>query len=126
MTGQEKVDEFNRENPVGASVIVRRDDGLRVLTTVRDRAIVLPSGAPVVWLKGVSGCYLLDRVRPVNQHNNVEAMPDAIRLHLLECEACFVYFCEGARATLASEGLIIPVTEDEVAAAEGAMKSDAR
>lgn len=97
-TAQEKVDEFNRENPVGTPVIVRRDDGMRVLTTVRDAAVVLPSGAPVVWLKGVSGCHSLDRVRPANQHNNIEAMPDAIRLHILECETCFVYFCEDARA----------------------------
>ena len=59
---QSKVDAFNEKNPVGTTVTVVKDFGERVETTVRHPAEILSGHTAVVWLKGISGCYDLDRV----------------------------------------------------------------
>jgi hypothetical protein len=55
--------EWNRLNPMGAEVIVTKDSGEEVSTKTRGEAFVSNSGQPVIFLAGVSGYYLLDRVR---------------------------------------------------------------
>ena len=59
---QSKVDVFNEKHPVGSSVTVVKDLGEEVDTTVKYPAQILSGHTPVVWLKGISGCYRLDRV----------------------------------------------------------------
>jgi len=57
-----KVDAFNKRNPVGTSVTVVKDLGEQIETKVKWPAEVLSGHTPVVWVEGISGCYLLDRV----------------------------------------------------------------
>ena len=59
---QDKVNAFNKRHPVGTEVILVKDLGEIVETEVRFPAEVLSGHTPVVWLKGISGCYLLSRV----------------------------------------------------------------
>ena len=59
---QSKVDAFNKRNPVGTKVTVIKDLGEKVETEVRFPAEILSGHTPVVWLRGISGCYLLSRV----------------------------------------------------------------
>jgi hypothetical protein len=58
-------DKFNAANKVGATVTVRLDSGEVRETITTSEAQVLSGHRAVIWLKGVSGCYLLDRVTPV-------------------------------------------------------------
>lgn len=62
---QRQVDDFNARWPVGQKVSVRKDAGEGTLTTTRSRAEVLSGHSAVIWLDGISGCYLLDRVTPI-------------------------------------------------------------
>jgi sulfopyruvate decarboxylase TPP-binding subunit len=62
---QKQCDDFNARVPVGAAVTVLLDSGEVRATTTRSQAEVLSGHTPVVWLVGVRGCYLLDRVTPV-------------------------------------------------------------
>lgn len=55
---------WNAAHPVGTKVIVRRDGGQEEETATRSEALVLSGHSAVIWLDGISGCYLLDRVRP--------------------------------------------------------------
>jgi hypothetical protein len=48
---------------VGASVVVRRDDGADFNTKTRSAAWLLPSGVAVVQVERIAGCYLLSRVK---------------------------------------------------------------
>ncbi|MBZ5761541.1 hypothetical protein LAV84_18505 [Rhizobium sp. VS19-DR104.2] len=56
------VDEFNARYPVGVSVSVKLDNGETKETKTRDKAGVLGGHSAVIWLDGITGCYLLDRV----------------------------------------------------------------
>lgn len=60
----EQVDNWNEQNPVGTSVIQTDDFGDEHERETRSEAWVLPSGDAVIQLTGISGCYLLERVRP--------------------------------------------------------------
>ncbi len=62
---QRQCDEFNATNPPGTKVIVQLDSGEVAYTTTRSAAEVLSGHSAVVWLDGIRGCYLLDRVVPV-------------------------------------------------------------
>lgn len=63
---QRRCDAFNDQCPIGGAVVVRKDDGQYVATKTRSQAQVLSGHTAVVWLDGISGCYLLDRVTPVD------------------------------------------------------------
>ncbi|WP_324694567.1 hypothetical protein [Novosphingobium sp. RL4] len=65
---QQQCDDFNARFPVGQKVTVRRDDGEGVITNTRSRAEVLSGHSAVIWLDGISGCYLLDRVTPLTEN----------------------------------------------------------
>ena len=58
----QKVQLFNEDVPVGTAVYCRKGDGSIVETRTRSRAELLSGHTAVVWLDGVSGCYMLDRV----------------------------------------------------------------
>lgn len=59
-------DRFNAINPVGQTVTVRRDNGELQTTVTTSKAELLSGHTPVIWLKGIRGCYLLDRVTAVD------------------------------------------------------------
>lgn len=60
---QATCDAWNQANPVRSLVTVELDSGERRLTQTRTEAYVSDSGYPVIFLDGVRGYYLLDRVR---------------------------------------------------------------
>jgi hypothetical protein len=59
---QSKCDAFNERHPVGSSVMVVKDLGEKIETKVKYPAEILSGHSAVVWLEGISGCYMLDRV----------------------------------------------------------------
>ena len=59
---QGKVDAFNERKPVGTSVTVIGDLGEKFETKVKRPAEIMSGHSAVVWLEGISGCYMLDRV----------------------------------------------------------------
>lgn len=62
---QAACDKFNAANPVGTVVSVQLDGGEVRETITTSEAQVLSGHSAVVWLKGISGCYLLERVTPL-------------------------------------------------------------
>ncbi len=62
---QRQCDAFNARYPVGQKVSVRKDAGDGLITRTRSKAEVLSGHSAVIWLDGISGCYLLDRVTPI-------------------------------------------------------------
>lgn len=54
---------WNDANPVGCDVVLTKDSGEEFATKTRSPAYVANSGHAVIFLEGVSGYYLLDRVR---------------------------------------------------------------
>lgn len=62
---QQQVDDFNARYSVGQLVSVRRDSGDAVITKTRSKAEILSGHSAVIWVEGISGCYLLDRVSPI-------------------------------------------------------------
>lgn len=62
---QKQCDEFNKLYPIGQVVAVRKDGGAGITTTTRSEAQVFSGHSAVIWLDGISGCYLLDRVTPL-------------------------------------------------------------
>jgi hypothetical protein len=55
---------WNDKYPVGTQVMLTRDNGTREPWTTRSKACVLSEHSAVIWLKGMAGCYLLDRCEP--------------------------------------------------------------
>jgi hypothetical protein len=55
---------WNAAHPIGTAVWLEHDNGRKLLTETRSRAEVLEGHSAVIWLKGVVGCYLLERVSP--------------------------------------------------------------
>lgn len=56
--------EWNEVHPVGTPVTVTKDRGEKVETTTRSEAWVMGGHTAVVLLEGISGGYLLSRVKP--------------------------------------------------------------
>ena len=61
---QAACDKFNAATAVGAAVSVLLDGGEVRETVTTTEAQVLSGHSAVIWLQGVSGCYLLERVTP--------------------------------------------------------------
>lgn len=60
---QKQCDAWNEANHVGCNVILTKDNGVQVPTKTRSEAQILSGHSAVIWLEGVRGCYLLDRVK---------------------------------------------------------------
>ncbi|MBP3955461.1 hypothetical protein J8F10_09220 [Gemmata sp. G18] len=57
------VEAFNRQFPVGSEVMLKKDfEPIPVRTKTRSEAFVLSGHSAVVFLEGISGCYLLTHV----------------------------------------------------------------
>jgi hypothetical protein len=61
---QEKVDNWNLLVKVGDEVTVKRDDGSFFDTRTRSEAWVVGGHTPVVCVEGITGCFLLERIKP--------------------------------------------------------------
>ena len=61
---ERQVDDFNAAYAVGQPVIVRLDSGQLLQTVTRSEAQILSGHSAVIWIEGISGCYLLDCVTP--------------------------------------------------------------
>jgi len=68
---QKLCDDFNSRYPVGTPVAVLQDGGNVRETITTAEAQVLSGHSAVIWLKGISGCYLLERV-------SVRELPPAV------------------------------------------------
>lgn len=69
-TAQQSVVSWNQRYPVGTVVQVTKDMGDTIVTKTRSPAQMLSQHTAVVFLEDISGCYLLDRCRPVGgQHD---------------------------------------------------------
>jgi hypothetical protein len=64
---QKTVDAWNAKYPVGTNVVVTLDNHERKETVTRSEAEALSGHSAVIWLEGIRGCYLLDRVRAVEE-----------------------------------------------------------
>jgi hypothetical protein len=62
---QAACDKFNAAHQVGAAVTVLLDGGEVRETVTTSEAQVLSGHSAVIWLAGISGYYLLDRVTPL-------------------------------------------------------------
>jgi hypothetical protein len=62
---QKDCDAWNAKHPVGTEVRIRLDSGHIQDTKTRSEAQMLSGHTAVIWLEGISGCYMLDRVSPV-------------------------------------------------------------
>ena len=60
-----QIENFNLKYPVGTSVTVRKDNGALHTGNTRTEAYICESGYPVIFVTGISGYYLLDRVEPI-------------------------------------------------------------
>jgi len=63
---EERIAFQNWTAPVGTSVEVTRDLGDKFVTKTRSMPWKLGNGTPVIMVEGISGGYLLTRVRPVS------------------------------------------------------------
>ena len=71
---QAQCDAFNAANAVGARVLLKKDFVPEPVTTrTRSEAQVLSGHSAVIWLDGVSGCYALDCVTPIETSTGGEA-----------------------------------------------------
>jgi adenosine/AMP kinase len=77
-------DAWNAANPVGTPVMIKLDgEDETVATVTRSEAQILSGHSVVIWLKKVSGCYLLDRVRPAaTAHERAIASAELKRLYV--------------------------------------------
>jgi hypothetical protein len=62
---QQAIERWNKKYPVGTPVTVRLDDGSVNETKTRSAAYVLSGHTAVIFVDGISGCYLLSRVAAV-------------------------------------------------------------
>jgi len=56
---------WNDAYPIGTKVKLVLDEGEPIETITRSKAEVLSGHSAVIWLRGVTGCYLLDRVTAI-------------------------------------------------------------
>lgn len=61
--------DWNAKYPVGTEVVLKRDSDQEMRTKTRSAAYTSDSGYPVVFLEGVTGYYIMDRVTPVTPSN---------------------------------------------------------
>jgi hypothetical protein len=60
---QQACEIWNLKHPVGCDVTVEMDSGEILATKTRSVAQMLSGHTAVIYLDGISGCYLLSRVR---------------------------------------------------------------
>lgn len=67
---QRTCDKFNAKHPIGTPGLVKLDgEDTPFPTKTRTIAQVMSGHTAMIWLGGVSGCYLLDRFTPSQKAN---------------------------------------------------------
>lgn len=56
---------WNECYPIGLAVQVKMDSGEDRITFTTSKAYLLGGHSAVIWLKGITGCYALNRVTPI-------------------------------------------------------------
>lgn len=56
--------DWNTKHTIGTPVYVTKDNGDILGTMTVSEAMLLGGYVPVVWVEGIRGCHLLDRVQP--------------------------------------------------------------
>lgn len=72
---QAACDKFNAAHQVGAAASVELDSGEVRETVTTSEAQVLSGHSAVIWLRGISGCYLLERVVPLPPASTAAGSP---------------------------------------------------
>jgi hypothetical protein len=62
---QEALVEKWKDEPIGTPVALRKDDGTTFITKTRSMAQMLSGHTAVIWVEGITGCYLLERVSKI-------------------------------------------------------------
>lgn len=65
MKMEKQVDDFNQLYPIGSDVNVKKDGGEIIQTKTTSEAYVMGEHTPVIFLEGIRGAYMLDRVTPL-------------------------------------------------------------
>lgn len=88
---QKQCDDFNAKVPVGGDVTVMLDGATEPLkTTTRSEALVMCGHSAVIWLNGVSGAYLLERVTPANSlHQEADREIAKLKANNIEVATAF-------------------------------------
>ena len=91
MSPNDACEKFNARYPVGTRVILRKDGGYLVDTKTRTTAGVVHGRDAVIFLEGINGYYLLDRVTPFEEivrvaHGAPAADPLSNALQMTGCE----------------------------------------
>lgn len=75
-----EVDAFNMRHRVGWPCVVRKDNGTHFETVTTSRAYVMSEHSAVVMLRGIAGCYALERVTPIapTEEQKLQAFRDLI------------------------------------------------
>ena len=60
---QAECDKFNAECPVGSRVVVTKDCGEQVETTVKHEATIMGDHSAVGWFTDIRGAYMLSRAK---------------------------------------------------------------
>ncbi len=67
-------DDWNAKYPIGTLVVVKRDRGDFTTTRTRSEARVLSGHSAVVFLEGISPCYSLRNVSPIDESELKQAL----------------------------------------------------
>jgi hypothetical protein len=59
------VNDWNKKHAEGIAVKVKKDNGVEAFTVTTSKAWMLGGHTPVIMLRGISGCYALERVTPI-------------------------------------------------------------
>lgn len=68
---QEALVEKWKDVPEGTPVALRKDDGTTFLTKTRSKAQMLSGHTAVIWVEGITGCYLLERISQLSDKPRV-------------------------------------------------------
>ena len=73
-SAEEQCEGFNSKFPIGTPVMLRKDGEECFTNTVTRSTAQMLGRQAVIWLEGVSGSYLLERVIPIEQSNTDKAV----------------------------------------------------
>lgn len=58
----ERVENWNSNYNIGQQIFVKKDNGHKMISKTRSKAWLLSDGTPVIKIKGIRGCYALERI----------------------------------------------------------------
>lgn len=73
------INDWNTKHTIGTPVHVTKDNGDILATVTTSEAMLLGGYVPVVWVEGIRGCYLLNRVQPKRTEDKPTGHPGFVR-----------------------------------------------